>query len=429
MNFLIGPMRSHLNGHKELTTDKNIFKYIPDKVYIPLVMGNTTLNLKVEVGESVKVGTLIAANESRFYVPVFSSVSGKVIGIEKRFHTSRKKVDHLVIENDKLNTIEESLEKLDYKNSKKAEIVEFIKNKGIVGLGGAGFPAYVKYQNEPNCETFIINAVECEPYITADYKLIATETENFKVGVETFFYVSGAKKCYVAVKESKKAFIKQLESLFKDSKGIEIAAVPDVYPMGWERTLVFEILGRRYKRLPIEIGCIISNATTAIALTKAMINGTPIVEKVVTFSGDGLNSPTNVLAPVGTPVGEIVKNIGGYNGEDILIIAGGPMMGAAQTNDDFVIETKQNAITILQYQAEVEAPCLRCGSCVRHCPAGLQPVNIMDAVKTSNTDRIERLDYSSCIECGLCTYVCPSKIEVTEHIRRAKRYMALKKKK
>ena len=429
MAFFIGPMQKHLNGHKELTTSSAVTTLSPEKVYIALAQGNAKIDVLVSEGDYVKVGTKIAQRNDHFYVPMFASVSGKVLGIEKRFHTSRRKVDHLVIENDNKYEVEEGLTTLDYESATKEEIVDFIKEKGLVGCGGAGFPTYVKYNGVTTCETLIINAVECEPYITSDYRGIHNYLEEFIAGVRAFFKASGAKTCKIGVKVTKKEFIQELSKSLAGDPEINVIPVPDVYPMGWERTLIKELEKKRYDRLPIEVGCIVSNATTAIAMGNAMLHGTPIVRKIVTVSGDGINNPLNVEVPVGTPACELIAACGGYAAESVKLLGGGPMMGPAQMNDEFTVYPQSNAFTVLKFEDELETPCLRCGSCVEHCPAGLQPVNIMNAEETKNKELLDKLNYAACIECGMCTYVCPSKIEVTEHIRRAKRYMALQNKK
>ena len=243
------------------------------------------------------------------------------------------------------------------------------------------------------------------------------------------FKASNAKKCLIGIKESKKALIPILVELFKEETDIVVSPVEDVYPMGWERTLLYSLLKKRYDRLPIEVGCIVSNATTAIMLGQAMKTGLPIVEKMVTVSGDAVKEPHNVLVRVGTPFSELVKVCGGYTKEAVSLIAGGPMMGTAVTKEEVCVGLATNAVTVLEYKEPLAVNCLRCGKCVDHCPSSLQPVNINNALKANDFDRLAKLKPMDCIECGMCTYVCPSKIEVTEGVRRAKRMMALKVKK
>lgn len=430
MSFLFGQMNLHLNGQKELSSHKETIKIqAPSVVKVPLVYGNVVYNLLVKEGDEVKVGTKIAERNDHFYVPVYSPVSGVVKGIEKVINSSLKPTDHISIENDGKYEVNKPLSPLDFSTASNEELVEFVKQAGIVGCGGAGFPTYVKYNNPKNIETLIINAVECEPFITADYKMIDTNMDLLVTGVRAMFKMSNAKQALVAIKKTKKDLIEKLQKAFSEYENIKVSLVPDVYPMGWERTLVYELTKKRYQKLPSEAGCIVSNATTAIALANALVNGMPITQKVVTVSGDGIKEPTNVLCFVGTPVKELVNTCGGYISENITVIDGGPMMGRSVTSDEFVITTSTNAITVLQSKKEKEIPCLRCGRCSDHCPAGLQPVRINMANKTQDIVALDKLRVNECIECGLCTFVCPSKIEVTEGVRRAKRYMALKAKK
>lgn len=426
MSFLIGPMRKHLEGHKELTAHKETLHVAPlAKVYIPIVQGNAKIEVLVKEGDEVKIGTKIAQRNDHFYVPFYASVSGKVIGIEKRMGSNLRPADHLVIENNFKDEIAENLTTLSL-DATREEIVEFIKEKGLVGCGGAGFPTYVKYQTD-KCKTLIINAVECEPYITSDAYNISANTDMFKLGVQAMFKASNGKECLIGIKESHPDLIKLLNETFAGIEGIKVVPVPDVYPMGWERTLLFELTKQRYDRLPIEVGCIVSNATTAIKLGEAMTKGTPIYEKIVTVSGDAIKEPHNVICRVGTPFSELIKLCGGVTAEEISLLAGGPMMGGSVTKDEVCVGCATNALTVLKYHKVEPVSCLRCGQCVEHCPSSLQPVNINNAFKAKDFDRLVKLHAQDCIECGMCTYVCPSHIDVTEGIRQAKRMMAFRK--
>ena len=204
--------------------------------------------------------------------------------------------------------------------------------------------------------------------------------------------------------------------------------VPNVYPMGWERTLVYQLTKKRYDRLPIEAGCIVNNASTAIAFGNAIVNGMPVTHKYLTVSGDAVKNPQNVYVPVGTKVHEIIDAVGGYKDgvDDVVLLAGGPMMGRAVPNDQFVVMAQNNGLTIQKYEKPDTVACLRCGRCTETCPSGLQPVRIASEHKSVDYDTLMRLDVMNCIECGLCTYVCPSKIEVTENVRRAKTFVRAK---
>lgn len=428
MSLFTGPMRYHLNGHKDLTMDTPVLKTIdPQYVYVPLVNGNAPCTPLVKVGDEVKIGTQIAVRNDRFYLPIFSPVSGTVTAIEKFMTSGMVQADHLKIQNDHQHTKERAFAPFDYEKATWEELLEFVKNSGMLGLGGAGFPTYVKYMNPENVDLFAINAVECEPYLTADYKNIEENMSLLKTGALALFKLSKAKKACIAIKETKKAQIEALKEAFAGTP-IEIRTVPDMYPMGWERTLVYELTGKRYDMLPIEAGMIINNVSTAIALGNAIVNGMPITHKYVTVSGDALKEPKNVYVPVGTKAHEIIEAVGGYKDgiSDVLLIAGGPMMGKAIPNDQFVIAPQNNGLTVLENVEEDLVPCLRCGNCTTTCPSGLQPVRIAAAGKSKDEAALNKLHVMDCIECGTCTFICPSKIEVTENVRRAKNFMRLK---
>ena len=426
MSLFTGPMHRHLDGHKDLTLDVDVNRSIdPEIVYIPLVNGNAKCEPCVKVGDDVKVGTKIAERNDHFYLPLFSSVSGMVTGIEKRMTSGLTPADHLVIQNDHKYEKVQAFKPLDYEKASWEELEEFLKNSGMLGLGGAGFPTYVKYQKPENVDLLIINAVECEPYLTADYKNIQENMDLLKTGVLAFFKLSRAPKACIGIKEDKPKQIEALKKVFEGTP-VEIRPVKDLYPMGWERTIVYALTGKRYDRLPIEAGCIVSNATTAIAFGDALVNGAPITHKYVTVSGDGVGKPQNVYVPVGTTAHDIIDACGGYTADDVYLIAGGPMMGKTITKDEFSIAPQNNGITVLVNKPLDETPCLRCGRCTETCPSGLEPVRIANAVKVNDTALLAKLHVMDCIECGTCAFVCPSKISVTENVRKGKRFLQMR---
>ena len=430
MSLFRGSMHTCINGNKELTEHADIITLNPEKVSIPLYLG-TDMNpeILVHAGDEVKVGTKIAQFSSRFVVPIYSSVSGTVEAIEDRLHQSLKKIKHVVISNDMKYTKEDG-PTIDYESSSVNELTDFMMNAGIIGCGGAGFPSYMKYKDVKNITLLIINAVECEPYITSDYKILETGFEKVLIGIKAMLKMSGADKAVVAIKKSHPELIEQVSEKLKDHKEIQCVSVPDVYPMGWERTLVYQLTKKRYDKLPAEIGCIVNNATTAYMFGKAMTVGEPIVSRMLTVSGNGVKEPKNVIAPIGSSVHDVIEACGGYTSEDLVVCFGGPMMGSPITTDALSVERQNNAITVLKKEAVDEVACLRCGSCSDHCPSGLQPVRIVQANKLKDLARLEKLEVSKCVECGMCTYVCPSKIAVTENVRRAKRaYQMAKAKK
>ncbi len=426
MSLIFSKMSKHIAGYKELTTDVGIAEFTEvETVYIPLANGNSTsFDVFVKEGDYVKVGTKLGVRNDWATVPVFSSVSGVVRSIEKHKH-GLGEVDHVVIDNDQKFELEE-FESFDYEAATREELVEFTKEKGIVGCGGAGFATFIKYQDPKSIDKVIINAVECEPFITADYKEIDKNVEYLVKGSLAMKKMANAKEVVIAIKVGKKLITDKIKAALPDSS-ITVREVPDRYPMGWERTLIREIEKKEYETLPAELGLIVNNSTTAIALAEALDTGMPIVKKFVTFSGDALKKPQNINVLVGTPVKDLFKIVQPIC-DDIVLINGGPMMGKSMDNDDFVITPYTNAITVMHEVVTDAIPCLRCGSCSDHCPAGLQPVRIMEAFDAKDWDKVRELRADKCIECGLCSYVCPSKIEVAETVIKAKTIIARLKK-
>lgn len=430
MSLLLGPMRQHIPGFKELSDHKDAIEVKPGKqVFIPLFANHSqNFELLVKEGDQVSVGTKLAVCNERMVVPIYSSVSGVVQGTKKIMHASLKPVNHLVIEPDGKQTKVRSFEPMDEKTATKEELVDFMMNAGIVGCGGACFPAYIKYKSAKNIDKLLINAVECEPFITADYKMIQTHLDELILGTSVMRRMADAKEAVIAIKVSHPELIEQVSAACEKAEGVRVVGVPDVYPMGWERVLVREILHKEYEKLPAEAGAVVNNATTAIAFARALTLGEAIVEKTVTVSGDAVKNPVNVKVPVGVPVSEIIEACGGYTCEDVKLIAGGPMMGKTIVNDKWVVDRATNAITVLETKPFDSVACLRCGKCSDHCPAGLQPVRIAQAVKLNDKEAMAKRCALDCIECGLCTYICPSRLDVTENVRKAKRALMMAKK-
>lgn len=431
MSLFKGPMRQHIHGYKDLTNHKDVLEVKAGKeVYIPLVCGpSTNIDVLVNEGDHVCIGTKIAQCNERNVVPIFASVSGTVAGRKKIMHSSLKPVEHLVIENDEKYEQIQAFEPLDYEKADRSALIDFMMNAGIIGLGGAGFPAYIKYKFAKDVNMLIINAVECEPFITADYKTIQERAKELRCGILAMKKMAMAKEAVIAIKKTHPDLITFVNNVFKEDADVSAVGVPDVYPMGWERVLVRELLHKEYDKLPGEVGAVVNNAETAIAFGDALLYGQPIVYRTLTVSGNGVKEPQNVKVPVGVPAHDVIEACGGYTSEEVKLIAGGPMMGKTIVNDQFVIDRNMNALTVLENKPFNSISCLRCGQCSDHCPAGLQPVRIASAVKINDKAAMEKLCALDCIECGLCTYICPSRLDVTENVRKAKRQLMMQKKK
>ena len=423
MSLLSGIGKKRLNGKKDLTKKKEILNLRePDTIYIPLIMGSSLeFDVHVKEGDYVKKGTKLVTGKD-IYVPIYSPVSGVVKGVAKRMHTSGKVQNHLIIENDFKNeeVVPFSYENID--NLTRQELIGAMKEIGVLGLGGSGFPTYVKYESAKNIDTVLINAVECEPYLTSDYKVMEKHVEELADGTNLLMKAADSKRGIIALKAVNSDLIDKLRKAVEKYEKIEIIGVPDAYPMGWERVLIREIFKKEYDRFPSEIGIIVNNATTAIYFSEALRDRKAITHRIVTISGEGVKNQENVYVPIGTSVDYIVNQIGGYNEkyDELVVIGGGPMMGKYIANDQFVISSYSNSITILPKEEVEELPCLRCGLCVEYCPAKIQPVQIMNAEKAKDLEKSQKACADRCITCGLCTFVCPSKIEVTDWVGKAK---------
>lgn len=395
-------------------------------VYFPLVAGNgAPYDPLVKAGDEVKVGTKIALRD-QFCVPLFSSVSGEVVGLEKRYNAvSGRACDHLVIKNDFKMSKAESLSLVGLDASKE-EIVAGIKEAGIVGLGGAAFPTWVKYNNIENIHTVVINAVECEPYLTTDFISAMENASKIVGGARYLQKAAGAPKVIIAIKVHKDAARDALISAASEFSDIEVVEVPDRYPMGWEATLIYQLFKKRYDKLPAEVGVIVNNSTTAMGVYDALVYGEPVTKRLITISGTAVKNARNIYVPVGTLAEVVLAEFEIEAEKEINLLAGGPMTSNSQPNASFALQAAHGGLTVLERVKFRSIPCLRCGACTANCPVGLQPVEIMKAFEGRNMVRLDKLETLKCVDCGLCSYVCPSKIEVSDFVKKAKVLLRVK---
>lgn len=426
----------HIPGEKKHLYDQALTRYLePTHVYIPLTNHvKHSLRSLVKVGDYVKMGQKIGERADNVYAALHASVSGNVVGIEKCLHRSGNYVDCIVIENDNKYIQTEELTKaccLEATLSSE-EIVDKIREGGIVGLGGSGFSTYVKYVSPTDIDTIVLNGVECEPFIATDHNILLNRTELVFEGLKIMIHAAKAKRGVIAIKEHKEHLYDYLTEFAANYDNISVVQVPDAYPMGWEKVLIRQIFKKEYDRLPADVGIVVNNVATAVEVASAVRGDLPLIYRTVTVNGPAVNNPQIFRVRIGTKASELLA-ITGYkdNVDTVRLIAGGPMMGTVMESDDFIISKGVNAITCLieetkkgeKPQENLELPCVRCASCVDNCPAGLQPVNIMIAAKLGEKDTLEQLEARACIECGLCSYVCPSKIPVTQWMREGKKVM------
>lgn len=415
-----------INHTKHRTSEKEVLT-LPDeyaqKIYIPAVepMKGLPLTLKASVGDEVKAGTLIATRTMLGHeIPVYATCSGRISGEEMAFHGGLgRPVKHLVIENDfryESVPVHEPVTP----DSDPETIVDAMAKFGCVGMGGAGFPTFIKYKGVKNVDTLIINGVECEPFLTTDYQAMIEEVDDLLYGVALMMKASGAMKAYICFKKNKTAVFDALKQRIDPSSGIEIRRVKDVYPMGWERLLIRSVTGRTYDKLPSEAHVIVNNVQTAIELAKSARSGCIATHTRITVSGEGVKENANVIVPIGARVSEIIRFMNGYTVEEGVVLLGGPMCSKGLMNDTAAITANVNALTVLKKVVRTPQQCLRCGACTDHCPANIQPVEVKLAVETKNTERMLELNPTACIGCGLCSYICPSFIEVNDFVKKAK---------
>ncbi|PAB61386.1 electron transport complex subunit RsxC [Anaeromicrobium sediminis] len=409
----------------------------PKVVYIPLQQHiGAPCEALVKVGDEVKVGQKIGEASAFVSAPIHSSVSGKVKKIAK-MKTPTGEATCIVIESDGLNTVHESvLPKGDISELSGKEILEIVKEAGIVGLGGAAFPTHVKFSPPPdtNIDTIILNGAECEPYLTADHRLMLEDPESIVYGLKAMMKIVNVKKAYIGIEDNKKDAIEKMLECVKNEEGISIVALKTKYPQGAEKQLIYACTQREVPSggLPMAVGVIVNNVGTAAAIATAIKTGMPLVERIATITGSGIKEPKNLLIKVGTLFNEIIEQCGGYNGTPGKVIMGGPMMGLAQHTDDVpAIKGTSGILVLSPEEARLPEPeqCIKCGKCVEICPAFLQPVYISAYGLKDMYDKAEEYRALDCIECGSCSFICPSKRPLLHSIRVAKREIIAKKKK
>lgn len=427
--FFIKSSGTHLRehkGHKEMSLANKPLEFLnPEYVYIPLVEQNTVCEAIVAVGDTVKVGQVIANKVGRFGLPVHSPVSGEVVAVDKKmWHSSGKMVNTIQIKNDFLETKVETIKATNPASLSKAEMIEMVKQNGIVGLGGSGFPSFVKYQLEEQVDYFIVNAVECEPYITVDYMLLMNDFDKVIRGMKYIMGIIGAPKGVIALKKKWKDLINHLQEQLEEEDSIELFLVKDEYPAGWEKYIVQRVTKKNYVSLPCEAGAVVNNSSTVAAVADAIEYNQPLVEKVVTITGEAVNTPTNLKVKIGTSIADILDKVGGYveDLEDAYFIAGGPMTGTSIMFDSLVVNRSLGSVIVMPKDIkELNPECMGCGKCADVCPVFLSPIIIKETLEADNLNELKALRPNLCIECGLCSYICPSRIELTDAVAKAKK--------
>ena len=418
-----------IDGKKELCKKSPFVEYLnPESVYIPLVHRNLKLEPKVKVGDLVKIGQIVAEVTGYGSFISHAGVSGEVKSIKKVWHSSGKMVDAIEITNDHKNILDDSIkERKNVNQLTREELIDIMKNAGLTGLGGAGFPSYIKYQTKSKIDTVIINAVECEPYLTADYHFILKYPEKLLKGATYMMRSAGAEEVVIAYKAYNEIIADELNKFSEKYPHIKFAPMKDVYPAGWEKYIVEQVTGKTYKGLPAEVGVIVNNSATAIVFADAVESNIPMISRPITITGEGIKEPKTFLVPLGTKVSDLINQCGGYiDGLDPMnanYIAGGPMTGRAIFIDDLIVNDTLGAVIIKPFTTWDYPECLGCGKCADVCPVFLTPTEIKKAFERKDLQLLSDLNANKCVECGLCSYICPSHVEITEAVGKGKAFL------
>lgn len=392
----------------------------------------------VQKGDRVLLGQKIADSDAFLVAPIHSSVSGTVKDIRKVLTPGGAMVNAVVIENDGKFEEHELLGKdTDYESFSKEKILKKIREAGIVGLGGAGFPTHIKL-NPPadkKIDSIILNAAECEPYLTTDHRVLLEKTDRVVKGLEIVLKIHKEAHGYIAIETNKPDAIEYMQRAVENSERISVVPVKTKYPQGSEKQMIYAVTKREVPSggLPADVGCIVDNVDTVLAIERAVAKDRPLMRRIVTLSGKAIKNPGNYQIRLGMSFRELIDMAGGFKEEPAKIIAGGPMMGIAVHSLDIpLIKTSSAILCFTKEEAEIppEGNCIRCGKCVSICPMGLVPLELNSDVLAGEFESFEKHRGLDCIECGSCSYVCPAKRQIAQSIRVARRnIMAAKKKK
>ena len=420
----------HPGDHKELTSGKPIrIVEPPEQVVIPLSQHiGAPCTALVKKGDRVLVGQLIGDSNARLTAPVHSSVSGTVSGIVSIEAPGGRQVEAVSITNDGQYEVSPDLKvDQDPLEMEPAEIIRRIRDAGIVGMGGATFPTHFKLSvpEGKKIDTLIVNGVECEPFLTADHRLMLESGDEIVKGIRVAMRALKVQRAFIGIEENKPDAIETLSRILVGERSIEVVPLKVKYPQGAEKQLSKTILNREVPSggLPLDVGVVVINVGTAAAIADALYRGMPLIRRVVTVTGSIVREPGNILARIGTPVSHLVESCGGLTEDFGKVIVGGPMMGIAHhTLDTPVTKGMSGVLLYSKSESKVTEPtvCVRCGKCVQVCPMGLMPGILADMVDAGKCELAQRDHILDCIECGCCAYICPANRRIVQSIRLGK---------
>lgn len=382
----------------------------------------------VKAGDRVLVGQKIAEKGGFISANIHSSVSGTVKAIEKRLVATGGMVDSIIVENDGMYEEATPIFSGNPDELSKDEIIKIIEEAGIVGMGGAGFPTNVKLspKNADIIDSIIVNGAECEPYLTSDYRRMVEQTDKLVKGLKIVLKIFPDAKGYFGIEDNKPEAIEALLKATENEDRIEVVPLKTKYPQGGERSMIYAVTGRKInsKMLPADVGCIVHNVDTIYAIYNAVYNGKPLIERIVTITGDAVSTPKNFQVRIGTSFRELIDAAGGFATEPEKIISGGPMMGFSFFNIDVpVVKGSSSLLAFIKDDVSHEEPsaCIRCGRCAAACPEHLLPMKLAALAGQNEPEEFKKLGGMECVECGCCSYVCPAKRQVTQSVRSMKK--------
>lgn len=382
----------------------------------------------VKAGDRVLVGQKIAEKGGFISANIHSSVSGTVKAIEKRLVATGGMVDSIIVENDGMYEEAAPIFSGNSDELSKDEIIKIIEEAGIVGMGGAGFPTNVKLspKNADIIDSIIVNGAECEPYLTSDYRRMVEQTDKLVKGLKIVLKIFPDAKGYFGIEDNKPEAIEALLKATENEDRIEVVPLKTKYPQGGERSMIYAVTGRKInsKMLPADVGCIVHNVDTIYAIYNAVYNGKPLIERIVTITGDAVSTPKNFQVRIGTSFRELIDAAGGFTTEPEKIISGGPMMGFSFFNIDVpVVKGSSSLLAFIKDDVSHEEPsaCIRCGRCAAACPEHLLPMKLAALAGQNEPEEFKKLGGMECVECGCCSYVCPAKRQVTQSVRSMKK--------
>ncbi|MBE7012835.1 MAG: electron transport complex subunit RsxC [Ruminococcaceae bacterium] len=428
----------HPSDGKEATENKSIITLAaPEEMVYPMVQHiGAPCTPCVAVGDTVTVGQKIGDSDSFVSAPVHSTVSGTVKAVEPRRHPNGRMVESIVVENDGLYTLHPDIHPYaDTDKLTREEKISLVREAGVVGMGGACFPTFIKL-NPPadkKIDVCIVNGAECEPYLTSDHRVMIESPVPVFEGLKIIMEILGVDKGYIGIEENKPEAIKTMRSLEKDYEGISVKVLKTKYPQGSEKHLIKALTGKEVPsgKLPADVGVVVNNVDTCTSVYNAVTRHQPLLSRIVTVSGSGINKPSNFRVPIGTPFEYVIQAAGGIKDETRKVVMGGPMMGVAQFDLSVPVVKGTSGILALtdrELKFKNTTPCIRCGKCVQRCPMNLMPLYLNAYAAAKDMAKCIEYNIMDCIECGICSYTCQSEQHPTQNIKLMKAQIAAARK-